>query len=140
MVEFKLKSIYLKQRELNTLQVKEETTEELVILRIGEPKQETSNYHHFRVPINALVELQYETIEHKDLLRIVFQLDRKNLSIQYYKWNEIDQNYQDAPLQNDIIHSLSFQNILQSISFSGNTHVSYIINPLQRYKNISKKG
>jgi hypothetical protein len=135
MVEFKLKSLYVKQRKSIN---KEEAKADLSILRISDILQGTSTYHHFQVPANALIEIQYEEIMNKNLLRMVFQLDRKDLAIHYYKWNDHDQTYLEQPLHDDVIHSLAFQHILQSIKFLTDKHLSYIMNPLQRFKNISK--
>ena len=131
MVEFKLKSLYLKQKKTDPLKVKETTTQDLVILRIGDYNHGKSKYHHFHVPLHAIVEIQYETPDHNNLLRIVFQLNQRNLAIQYYTWNETEQHYIEAALENEIIHSLPFQAILQSISFSSDNHLSYIVNSLQ---------
>lgn len=132
MIEFKLKCIYVKQKKTDSLQVREANPQDLVILKVGDHKLGKSNYHHFRVPLHATVDIQYETPDLKGLLRIIFQLDQRNLTIQYFTWNEIEQHYIEAPLENDIIQSLSFQTILQSISFSGDDHMSYIVNSLQR--------
>lgn len=138
MIEFKLKSIYLKHPNTEALQVKEEATEELVILRVGDRKLGISNYyHHFRVPLHATVDIQYVSLDQKSLLRIIFQLDHRNLTIQYFTWDETKQHYIEAPLEDEIIQSLSFQKILQSISFTGDKHFSYIVNSLQRLTDIT---
>lgn len=138
MIEFKLKCIYLKQKKKDSFQVKEDNPQDLVILRVGDQKPGTSNYHHFRVPLHATVDIQYETLDQKSLLRIIFQLGQRNLTIQYFTWNETEHHYIEAPLENDIIQSLSFQTILQSISFSGANHFSYIVNSMQPLTDLVK--
>jgi hypothetical protein len=136
MIEFKLKCIYLKQPNIDSLQVKEAATQDLVILRVGDQELGPSNYHYFCVPLHATVDIQYETLNQQSLLRIIFQLEQRNLSIQYFTWNETEQHYIEVPLKNDIIQSLSFQTILQSISFSGDNHFSYVVNSLQRFTGV----
>lgn len=132
MSEYKLKSIYLKQNANNLLQVKENATQDLVVLRVGDQEVGTNNYHHFRVPTDSTVDIRYEATDQKSILRIIFQLEQRNLSIQYFTWKEDEQVYIDTPLDDKVIQSHAFQHILQSISFKGENHVSYLVNSLQR--------
>lgn len=125
MNEYKLKSIYLQQNANSPLQVKENALRDLVILRVGDQ-------HHFRVPTDATVDIRYEAIDQKSILRIIFQLKQRNLSIQYFTWKEDEQIFIDTPLDDKIIQSHAFQHILQSISFTGENHFSYLVNSLQR--------
>lgn len=53
------------------------------------------------------------------------------MAIQYFIWNEIEQHYIEAPLENGMLQSLSFQMILQGINFTGKNHFSYIVNSRQ---------
>ncbi|PMC37389.1 hypothetical protein CJ195_11570 [Bacillus sp. UMB0899] len=131
MNKYKLKSIYLKQNANYPLQVKESSTQDLVILRIGDQQLGINNYHHFRVPIHATVDIRYEAIDQKSILRLIFQLDQRNLSIQYFTWKEDEQLYIDTPLDDNITQSQAFQHILQSVSFTGENHISYLVNSLQ---------
>lgn len=131
MIEFKLKCIYLKQPS-DAFQVKETRTEELVNLRVGDYKSGIANYHHFSVPLNATVDIQYESPDQKGLLKVIFQLVQRNLSMKYFIWDEGKKHYMETPLEKDILQSLSFQKILQSISFSGDNQFSFIVNSLQR--------
>jgi len=132
MNEYKLKSIYLQQNANSPLQVKENALRDLVVLRVGDQKVGTNNYHHFRVPTDATVDIRYEAIDQKSILRIIFQLKQRNLSIQYFTWKEDEQLFIDTPLDDKIIQSHAFQHILQSISFTGENHFSYLVNSLQR--------
>ncbi|HZH63159.1 MAG TPA: hypothetical protein VEY70_27125 [Metabacillus sp.] len=129
---YKLKSIYLQQNANSPMHVKENATQDLVVLRVGDQEVGTNNYHHFRVPKDATVDIRYEAIDQKSILRIIFQLEQRNLSIQYFTWKEDKQLYIDTPLDDKIIQSHAFQLILQSISFTGENHFSYLVNSLQR--------
>lgn len=129
MVEFRLKSIYL---EKDSQRVGESADGNLVILRVGDQEVGTTNYHHFRVPVHATVDIRYLEQNLNSILRIIFQLEKSDLSIQYFTWNEDEKHYIDAPLHEEIIQSQSFQHILQSISFTGENHFSYVTNSLQR--------
>ncbi len=131
MNEYKLKSIYLQQNTNHSLQVKKNLTEDLVVLRVGDHKVGTNNYHHFRVPIQATVDIRYEALDQKSMLRIIFQLKQRDLSIQYFTWKEDEQIYIDTPLTR-FNQSKAFQHILQSISFTGENHFSFLVNSLQR--------
>ncbi len=133
MNEYKLKSIYLKQNANFPLHVKESSTQELVILRVGDQKVGINNYHHLRVPIHATVDIRYEATDQKSMLRLIFQLEQRNLTIQYFTWKEDEQLYIDTPLDDKITQSQAFQQILQSISFTGENHISYLVNSLQRF-------
>lgn len=129
MIEFRLKSIYL---EKNPQRVRENCDGNLVILRVGDQEVGTTNYHHFRVPVHATVDIQYLEHNLNSILRIIFQLEKSDLSIQYFTWNEDEKHYIDSPLHEEIIQSQSFQHILQSVSFTGKNHFSYVTNSLQR--------
>ncbi|MCM3443155.1 hypothetical protein [Metabacillus halosaccharovorans] len=134
MKKYKLKSIYLKQNADNPLQVKESATQDLVVLRVGDHEVGTNNYHHFRVPVHATVDIRYEATDQKSILRFIFQQDQRNLSIQYFTRDKDEQHYIDTPLNDELIQSMAFQRILQSINFSGKNHFSYLVNPIQRLK------
>ena len=129
MVKFRLKSIYL---EKDSQRVRENVDGNLVILRVGDQEIGTTNYHHFRVPVHATVDIRYLEQNLNSILRIIFQLESNNLSIQYFTWNEDEKHYIDAPHHEEIIQSQSFQHILQSVSFTGENHFSYVTNSLQR--------
>ncbi|MFS0881704.1 hypothetical protein [Metabacillus niabensis] len=135
-MNIKLKCVYLKKDETNKLQGNEANSDELVTLRVGGEKKGRFNYHHFRVPLKATVEIHYEIEKPKGLLRLIFHITNPDLSIHYYQWNDEKQCYLGAPLEQDIIKSSSFQRILQGISFSGKKHFSYIVNPPQRLKDL----
>ena len=132
MKTYKLKSIYLKQNSNKAQLVKESSTQDLVVLRVGDQKVGTNNYHHFRVPAHATVDIRYEAADQKSMLRLIFQLETKNLSIQYFTWKDEELRYIDTPLDDELTQSLAFQHILQSINFTGNNHYSYLVNSLQR--------
>ena len=127
MREFKLKSLYLRRKK----DLKRDSLQDLVILTIDDPSQEQLKYHRFQVPLNAYVEIHYETPEDNGLLRFIFQLNRQNLIIQYFIWNEIEQHYIEVALENQMLQSLSFQMVLQGINFTGKNHFSYIVNSRQ---------
>ncbi|MGM7721806.1 hypothetical protein [Metabacillus sp. Hm71] len=132
MILFKLKSLYVKQKKRESLQVNEKPAEGDIVLKIADFKKGKQKDYYFLVPTQAIVEIHYETIDQKNLLRFVFYLEQRNLSIQYFTWNEVEQHYIEAPLKNEIIQSHSFQVILQSISYSGDQHISFIVNSIQR--------
>lgn len=139
MNEFKLKNIYIKRQTKNQLYIREgrecsSKPEESVILRVGEQKEGTSNFHHFRVPKDSTVDVMYETIDKLDLVRIQFKLVDRSLSIQFFSYDEQSHHYKEAPLDPEIIQSTSFQVILQSISFSSNLHFSYLVNTSRKLR------
>ncbi|MFC0272330.1 hypothetical protein ACFFIX_12885 [Metabacillus herbersteinensis] len=139
MNEFKLKNLYIK-RQTNQLYIREgrewSKPEESVILRVGEQKAGTSNFHHFRVPKNSTVDVLYETIDKLDMVRIQFNLMDRSLSLQFFSYDEESLHYIEAPLDPEIVQSQSFQVILQSISFSSNHHFSYLVNSSRKLRDL----
>ncbi|WP_273130255.1 hypothetical protein ACNRWW_19475 [Metabacillus sp. HB246100] len=138
MIPFKLKSIFLDSPQ--ELQVRETSDQEIVILRVADhhPIQDEMNLHHFRVPKHSTVDIRYETIDHNHLLRIIFQLEQRKLSIQYFTWDDMEEYFKESPLHPDITESIFFQKILQSINFSGENHISYIVNTPQHLSDLPK--
>ena len=124
----KLKSISIKQKANYPEQVKESSAQELAILRISNQKVGTNDYRHYRVPMHATVDIRYQAIDKKSMLRFVFQLDHQNLLIQYFTWKEDKQVYVDTPIDDKLTQSHAFQHILQSINFTGENHFSYLVN------------
>ncbi|WP_226670527.1 hypothetical protein [Metabacillus litoralis] len=126
MMALKFKSIKSDQH----LKVRERDNDD-AILRLAEKTLENTEYYHFRVPLDATVDIQYETFDKNNMLRIIFQLKQRKLSIQYFEWDDMKKHFTIAPLNDAVLSSYPFQSILQNINFTGEKHHSYVLNTQQ---------
>lgn len=134
MIPFKLKSIKSNQHTLSKRRNKKE-----VILRLAERTLVDTLYYNYRILLNATVEIQYETFDKNNILRITFQLKQKNLSITYFEWDHLQHHFKQVPLDDETFSSYPIQSILHNLNFTGEKHFSYVMNSQQPLPDLERK-
>lgn len=126
METIKLKTISVKDLQKTSEIVRERLDEKSLLLKVGEIIAGKTKYHHFQVHREASVEILYETKDKLQIVRILFDLLKNEMSIKSYVWIEQTKRYEETAIQNELIASQAFQAILQSITFSGHEQQSYL--------------
>ncbi|MCM3597495.1 hypothetical protein M4D55_17120 [Metabacillus idriensis] len=126
METIKLKTISVKDLQTTGDMVRESLEDKPLLLKIGEIVAGKTKYYHFQVHREASVEILYETKDKLQIVRILFDLLKNEMSIQSFLWTDETKRYEEAPIQNELIASQAFQAILQSITFTGNEQQSYL--------------
>lgn len=134
MIPFKLKSIKSNQHTLSKRRNNKE-----VILRLAERTLVDTLYYNYRVLLNATVEIQYETLDKNNILRITFQLKQKHLSFTYFEWDHLQNHFTQVPLDDETFSSYPIQSILHNLNFTGEKHFSYVMNSQQPLPDLSKE-
>ncbi|OHR74244.1 hypothetical protein HMPREF3291_04470 [Bacillus sp. HMSC76G11] len=126
METIKLKTISVKDLQTTGEMIRESLEYKPLLLKIGEVVAGKTKYYHFQVHREASVEILYETKDKLQIVRILFDLLKNEMSIQSFLWTDETKRYEETPIQNELIASQAFQAILQSITFSGHEQQSYL--------------
>jgi hypothetical protein len=126
METIKLKTISVKDLQTTGEIVRERLDDKSLLLKIGEIIAGKTKYYHFQVQREASVEILYETEDKLQIVRILFDLLKNEMSIKSYVWTDQTKRYEETSIQTELIASQAFQAILQSITFSGHEQQSYL--------------
>lgn len=126
METIKLKTISVKDLQTKGKIVRERSDDKPLLLKVGEIAAGKTKYYHFQVHREASVEILYETKDKLQIVRILFDLLKNEMSIKSFVWTDQTKRYEETAIQNELIASQAFQAILQSITFSGHEQQSYL--------------